>query len=398
MVKETRQKGGLGVILTEKPHSHLPDSYDKLIPVWQLKLDPYNVREEQPEEDLVASIRKTGFLNPVIVRAGEGDKFLVTDGWQRVQAGIDAGRTEIPCKICGSALEALKEAKRSSIQRQWTKWEKIKHVRFFYTACQEEGMRRDEAVQETVKNNPASEATVLKYLRITSLPRVIQALLKSPKERDQDEWNELVKYRYNIKVLRMPLGLGVADELAKELSNQFSAKKLTEIAIELLRFDQKKAIRVIRRIAARPKEDPLKIIETERLRGISPKRILHIGNLVVTSNLREEALKHCYNRRIHLRDLVKELLEEWIFLFDKTTPPVMTDEEGGKIRMFSFKYGQRRIKVFQFQKLPVIVIEDTDGAPLFFFSQKEVQEKHWNECRLPANLKRFLNNIKISLR
>ena len=44
------------MMMLSKPPDHFPLSYDKLIPVSQLRLDPYNVGGEEPTDTLVESV------------------------------------------------------------------------------------------------------------------------------------------------------------------------------------------------------------------------------------------------------------------------------------------------------------------------------------------------------
>jgi ParB/RepB/Spo0J family partition protein len=382
-----------------KPPDHFPASFDKMIPVSQLKLDPYNVREEEPTDDLVESIKKTGFREPVIVRPDrlnehERDSFFVTDGWQRVQAGARAGWTKIPCSIHKTALEAMKEANRASIKREWTKYQRIKHYRNYFDACIEEGMDYGEAIDNTVKDNPADEQTVLKYLRITRLPPIVQVLLKKPENRTLQEWTQLEKINYNIRMSQKPLGIGIADTIAQYIRN-FSPRKQSEVAVGVLGMKEPKAKKAIRLISKSPEADPADIIYSVE-KGYSIGQVLQIGSLIVNPALKNYLQVYCSTRRVTPKDIVRKLLKEWSLMSETNSVYIPSAGTKGEIAKVSFKVGRHIVQIIQYAGYPVINVE---GMPSVFFSQREVKERAWNQnVRLPSYLKEFLNSLKIQLR
>lgn len=382
-----------------KPPDQFPASFHKMIPVSQLKLDPYNVREEEPTDDLVESIKKTGFREPVIVRLDisnehEKDCFLVTDGWQRVQAGVRAGWTKIPCSIHETALEAMKEANRASIKREWTKYQRIRHYRNYFDACNEEGMGYGEAIDNTVKDNPADEQTVLKYLRITRLPPIVQVLLKKTENRTPQEWSQLEKINYNIRMTKKPLGIGIADAIALYLRN-FLPEKQAEVAVGVLGMKEPKAKKAIRLISKKPEADPTDIIYNVE-KGYSVDQVLQIGSLIVNPALKNYIQRYCSTRRVTPKDVVRKLLKEWNLMSETNSVHIPEGGTKGEIAKVSFKVGRHIVQIIQYTGYPVINVE---GRPSVFFSQREVKEKAWNQnFRLPSHVKEFLNNLKIQLK
>lgn len=70
--------------------------------VGDLMQDPLQARkyfDEEPLAELTASIKKLGVLEPILVRKGEGEKFLVVAGQRRLQATLSAGLSTIPALI-----------------------------------------------------------------------------------------------------------------------------------------------------------------------------------------------------------------------------------------------------------------------------------------------------------
>ena len=137
------------------------------------------------------------------------------------------GWRHVPYKLYASAPEALAETKREDIKREWTRYQKIKFYRNFYDVCREVGMDHENAIRRIVKKDPASESSVLRYLRITNLvttPPLVQALLKQPSNRTTEKWDQLEKIYYPIRRKRKTLSLGQANAIATYLRG-FSDEK-----------------------------------------------------------------------------------------------------------------------------------------------------------------------------
>ncbi len=70
--------------------------------MFQLLPDPEQPRkffDEQALADLTASISSHGVLQPILVRAGEGGKFIIVSGERRYQAAKNAGLETVPAMI-----------------------------------------------------------------------------------------------------------------------------------------------------------------------------------------------------------------------------------------------------------------------------------------------------------
>lgn len=290
----------------------LPADYDGLASIKRLVWDPYNPRDEEPTDELVESVRKTGFARAIIVRPTANGKFYVTDGWQRAQAAVRVGWKQVPYKLYETAPEALEETKREDIKREWTKYQRIKYYRNFYHACREEDMDHQSAFQRIVNKDPAGEQSVLRYLRITNprlLPPIVQSLLKEPKNRTIEEWNHLEKIYYPIRRIRRTLTIGQADAIAIYLRN-FTTEQKVRVAIGVLGLTYAEAIHKIRIVSKYPEEDPIEIIQ-QLDTGAGIDEILDVGTLVVNLKLKRDLLEYCTMRRINLKDFLIELLTEW---------------------------------------------------------------------------------------
>lgn len=65
-----------------------------------------NVQSDFIYEKELASIRKFGFVDPLIVSEFGYDQFLIIDGYHRYKAGAELGYTELPCWNLGIVDEA----------------------------------------------------------------------------------------------------------------------------------------------------------------------------------------------------------------------------------------------------------------------------------------------------
>lgn len=380
----------------EIPNNFLPDDFDRLISINLLALDPYNVREEQPTDDLVESIRKYGFRKAVIVwpRPDVPGRFWVNDGWQRVGAGVRAGWTEIPCKIYPTALEAMDAAQIESLQRPWTKYQRIKSYMNYYDACRKTGMSHSEAIRTTATNNPGNEDRVERYIRIGELPLAVRALIKQPVERTQSEWNELEKSYSTIRQKTRILGIYVADAISRCLQDFPESKKI-EAAIGVLEFNYEEALKVIKLISKYPESSPMEIIQEYKM-GYGPDEMISVGTLIVNPVVRQQIREHCSKRRIYIREFIVELINSWFTTKRGDSPEIfeLLKKRNGGINEVSFKIGNRKITISSHYGLLMII----EGNSPLFFNKGEITVKAWNSnVKIPNYLKNFLNELNIEL-
>lgn len=71
----------------------------KMIPTDKLEPNPNQPRTDMGElEELVASVRERGILEPLLVRASEvGGRYMIIAGERRYRAALRAGLREVPC-------------------------------------------------------------------------------------------------------------------------------------------------------------------------------------------------------------------------------------------------------------------------------------------------------------
>lgn len=69
------------------------------VPPGQLVIDDNIRKTVKLDPDFVKSIKQHGVLVPILVTAGDGDTYKVTDGQLRVLAALDTGRTDVPIVV-----------------------------------------------------------------------------------------------------------------------------------------------------------------------------------------------------------------------------------------------------------------------------------------------------------
>lgn len=91
----------------------------RLIPINKIDPNPHQPRSELGDlQELVASIKSKGILEPILVRP-KGDRFEIIAGERRYVAAMNAGLTEVPCiEMNVSDHEALEISLIENLQRK----------------------------------------------------------------------------------------------------------------------------------------------------------------------------------------------------------------------------------------------------------------------------------------
>lgn len=369
-----------------------PDYIREDILIDNLELDSKNPRQERPSEELLDSVIKEQRVKEPLITWYNNGKYWICDGWERYQAGVRAGLTEIPCRVYTDHIKALKATKEASIVNPWTDFQKYKFCKIFYDACMEKGMTYQEALQKTTKELPYGDQTLLRYLSIFELPLPVQSLLKEERNITPKEIKELEKYDNMIKLRHKKLGIKVAYAMAVKLRD-FPPDKICEIAVDILGMKSTDALNAIDQISSNPDTDPYEIIK-EIETGYGSDRILHVGDFIVEPDLKQIIIEYVSKRFISTKKLIKELLEDWILSSNKSSiiKNPSGKEEIKEIKSISLKKGNYEIKIFQLSGDLIIRIEPLS----IFFASKEIKERAWNQNSIiPSHLKKFLNNLKI---
>jgi ParB family chromosome partitioning protein len=191
------------------------------IPIEKLKANKYQPREEFNQEslnDLTASIKEKGFIQPILVRFKDNEYELIA-GERRLRAAKKLGYTEIPAIIKeASDLDSLELSIIENIQRE--DLNPIDQAKA-YKRLQQEFNMTQEKVADTIGKD---RATVANILRLLNLPAKIQeyvsrgtismgharAILSLDKESEQ--------IRLCTKVLKDDLSVRDTESYAKNIS------------------------------------------------------------------------------------------------------------------------------------------------------------------------------------
>lgn len=149
----------------------------RLIPISQIVPNEDQVRKEFSEEgiqELAASIKEKGILQPVIVSRRPDGKFMLICGERRFRASSLCGLTEIPAVIKDLAQnEFLEWALIENIQRQ--DLNAIEEAEAYRRLAEERNLSQEEIAKRVGKDR----TTVTNMLRLLRLPNEVQIYLIS---------------------------------------------------------------------------------------------------------------------------------------------------------------------------------------------------------------------------
>jgi ParB family transcriptional regulator, chromosome partitioning protein len=144
--------------------------------VEQIDPNPHQTRqtfEEELMEELADSIRVQGVLQPIVVRPGEGGRFILILGERRLRASKIAGKTTIPAIVKRvSEQQAAEMTLVENLQREdldcLDQAEAFANLSTRFKLTQEEIGKRVGASRETVSN----------YMRLLKLPIDVETALR----------------------------------------------------------------------------------------------------------------------------------------------------------------------------------------------------------------------------
>jgi len=276
---------GLGALIPEREaeehfHSSAPKEHIRYIPVEQIKPNPYQPRENfdsQSLEELVASIKEKGIIQPVIVRHSASGYELIA-GERRWRAAKSLNLKEIPVIVRQAKdEESLELALIENIQRQ--NLSSIEEARAYKHLMEQFGFTQEKIAQTVGK----ARASVANILRLLKLPLEIQEMLKKGQ----------LSFGHGKVLLELE---DVQKQLA--LSRQIVSKSLSVRELENLVFQHQKA-RPAKAVSETRKLPHLKAIE-EELRQILGTKVkiasgLKRGTLHIEFYSQED-LERIYNQ------------------------------------------------------------------------------------------------------
>jgi ParB family chromosome partitioning protein len=162
---------GLEALLPERGEEVIRIEVEKITPN---EYQPRKVFRDEALQDLAASIKEKGVLQPVIVsRTGDGT-FRLIAGERRWRAAVLAGLRKIPALIKeASSRDAIEIALIENIQRE--ELNPVETADAFQRLLREFNVTQEELSQRVGKDR----ATIANYLRILKLPDEIKSLINT---------------------------------------------------------------------------------------------------------------------------------------------------------------------------------------------------------------------------
>ena len=146
------------------------------LPLGLIDRNPYQTRlhlDEPAMEELVASIRNIGVVQPIVVRPVGGGRFQLIAGQRRWEASRRAGKTAIPAVVREvSDQQAMELTIIENLQRQ--DLNPMEQARAFDRLGREFGLTQEQMAQRT----GIDRATVSNYTRLLKLPAPVQTLVE----------------------------------------------------------------------------------------------------------------------------------------------------------------------------------------------------------------------------
>jgi len=165
---------GLGSLLPERQAAPVADGLIQ-VEVDQVVPNPSQPRESfdaEELEDLAASIRTAGVLQPILVRRAEGGYELIA-GERRLKAARLAGLTRIPAVVQNVEKQrSLELALIENIQRQ--QLNPIEEARAFTRLIEDFGLTQEQVAERVGRKRPSIANT----LRLLKLPSSVQGMVR----------------------------------------------------------------------------------------------------------------------------------------------------------------------------------------------------------------------------
>ncbi|HPR35092.1 MAG TPA: ParB/RepB/Spo0J family partition protein [Anaerolineaceae bacterium] len=150
----------------------------RLLPINSINPNPQQPRtifEEEQLDDLAASIKQHGIIQPLIVIAAEGvDRYTLIAGERRLRAAKLAGLKDVPAIVrSASQQEQLEFAIIENVQRE--DLNPMERARAYQSLADQFSLTHEDVAHRVGK----SRVTVTNTLRLLNLPAVVQQSLQS---------------------------------------------------------------------------------------------------------------------------------------------------------------------------------------------------------------------------
>lgn len=146
------------------------------IDVATIQPNPYQPREHFDEtalDELAASIRQLGIIQPITVRVLDDGRYELISGERRLRAARRAGVTRIPAYVRDADIEEMLEmALVENVQRE--ELNPVEVAIGYHRLMEECELTQEQVAQKVGKNR----ATITNFLRLLRLPPQVQAALR----------------------------------------------------------------------------------------------------------------------------------------------------------------------------------------------------------------------------
>ncbi len=235
MAKRSALGRGLGALIDDADKTQ--DSHSSSInevPVSKIEANPFQPRSKFDEtalQELAASIKELGIIQPITLRKVDDNKYQIIAGERRFRASKIAGLTTVPAYVREAEDDGMLEmALVENIQRE--DLDAIE-VALSYQRLIEECKLTQESLSERVGKK---RSTISNYLRLLKLPTLIQkgiidktismgharALVNIPNPEDQISIYELI--------LAEELSVRKVEEIVRNLAEAPKEEKQEEVA------------------------------------------------------------------------------------------------------------------------------------------------------------------------
>jgi ParB family transcriptional regulator, chromosome partitioning protein len=175
MIKRNALGRGLGALIDDVEATHkIPASNE--VPIDEIEANPFQPRtnfDEEALQELTASIREFGIIQPITLRKSGDHKYQIIAGERRFRAAKIAGLSKIPSFIREAGDESMLEmALVENIQRE--DLDAIE-VALSYQRLIDECKLTQENLSDKVGKK---RSTISNYLRLLKLPAIVQKAIR----------------------------------------------------------------------------------------------------------------------------------------------------------------------------------------------------------------------------
>ena len=229
MVKKSALGRGLGALIDDADFMKEQISGAAEIEISRIEANPFQPRttfDEEKLEELAASIREIGLIQPITLRKSEGDKYQIITGERRFRAAQLAGLVKITAFIRDADNDSMLEmALVENIQR-----EDLNPIEI--SLSYQRLIDECNLTQETLSTRIGKKrSTVANYLRLLKLPAEIQKGLREKQitvghakalVNIEEEDTQIMLFR---QILRYDFSVRKIEEIVREFGNQNKDEK-----------------------------------------------------------------------------------------------------------------------------------------------------------------------------